>query len=137
MVTITEDTIRTATFEIIYDSLTASLSTGTVTASFIDDNPTFPQVVINPASVKFTKNTFTNANRERFIEVEVVLYCKKNKEIDQITDEIDADLRTNESSLLSSGLIFDDLEDSNEDTFFYNDKKIHTKGIMLRFRANV
>jgi len=136
MVTITESTIRANVFEIVYDLLTASLSSGTVTAAFIDDTPTYPQVVINPASVKLIKNTFNMSNRTRPIEMEIELYTTQNKEVDQISDEIDADLITNESNLASSGLVFDELEDSREDTIILNGKKLHTKGILLKFRYN-
>jgi len=136
MVNIVQSTVRANVFETVYDLLTAQLSTGTITAAFIDDNPTFPQVVINPSSVKITRNTFNNTNRSYDVEVEIELYCKKNKEIDQISDEISNDLYANESTLKDYGLYIDDIEDSSEDTFFYNDQKIHTKGMLLTFKAN-
>jgi len=137
MVNIVQSTIRANVFETVYDLLTAQLSEGTVTAAFIDDNPTFPQVVINPSSIKIERNTFTNVNRSYDCEIEIELYCKKNKEIDQISDEISNDMYTNEATLKGYGLFLDDMEDSNESTFLWNDQKIHTKGIKIRFKANV
>ena len=94
-------------------------------------------MVINPSSIKIERNTFTNVNRSYDCEIEIELYCKKNKEIDQISDEISNDMYTNESTLKDFGLYLEDIEDSNEDTFFWNDQKIHTKGILIRFNANV
>jgi len=137
MVNIVQSTIRANVFETVYDLLTAQLSTGTVTAAFIDDAPTFPQVVINPSSIKIERQTFNVDNRTYEVEVEVELYCKKNKEIDQISDEISNDMYSNETTLKDFGLYLEDMEDSNEDTFFWNDQKIHTKGILVRFKANV
>ena len=137
MVSIVQSTIRANVFETVYDLLTAQLSAGTVTAAFIDDSPTFPQVVINPSTIMISKNTFNNSNRSFNVEVEVELFCKKNKQIDQISDEISNDLYAQESSLHSDGLFLEDVEDSNEDTFFWNEQKIHTKGILLTFKANV
>jgi hypothetical protein len=131
MVTITASTVRATIFETLYDSLTASLSAGTVTAAFIDDNPTFPQVVINPAKVTEKKLSFNRAAKEYTFEVEIDLFTKKNKEVDQISDEIQADLNTNESTLNGFGLILNDLEDSTTDTFFWNDQKIHHKAVVL------
>jgi serine protease inhibitor ecotin len=137
MVNIVQSTIRANVFETVYDLLTAQLSEGTVTAAFIDDNPTFPQVVINPSSIKIKRTTLTNENRSYEGMVEVELYCKKNKEIDQISDEISNALYTNESTLAGFGLYLDDISDSNETTSFWNDQKIHIKFITIEFKANV
>jgi len=137
MVSIVQSTIRANVFETVYDLLTAQLSAGTVTAAFIDDSPTFPQVVINPSSIKILKNTFNNTNRSYNGELEIELFCKKNKQIDQIADEISTDIFSNESSLASDGIFIDDVSDSDEDTFFWNDQKIHTKSITIEFKANV
>ena len=137
MVNIVQSTIRANIFETLYDLLTAQLSAGTVTAAFIDDNPTFPQVVINPASIKIERQTFNVDNRTYEVEVEVELYCKKNKEIDQISDEISNDMYSNETTLKDFGLFLEDISDSNEDTFFWNSQKIHTKALTIEFKANV
>ena len=137
MVNIVESTIRANIYETLYDSLTASLSAGTVTAAFIDDNPTFPQVVINPARLSITKLTLNRGTKEYMAEVEIEVYAKKNKEIDQISDEIHADLSTNEATLKGFGLYLNDLEDSSEDTFFWNDQKIHSKLIFATFQVNI
>jgi len=137
MVTITASTIRATIFETLYDSLTASLSAGTVTASYIDDNPTFPQVVINPAIVKVTKQTLNRGQVEYTAEVEVDVFTKKNKEIDQISDEIHTDLATNESTLAGFGLYLNDIEDSNSSTTFWNNQKVHIKTILMTFQVKV
>jgi hypothetical protein len=137
MVNIIQATARANIFETVYDLLTAQLSTGTVTAAFIDDAPTFPQVVINPASIKIEKQTLRVDNRTYEAEVEVELFCKKNKEIDQISDEISNDMYANESTLQGYGLYLEDISDSNEDTFFWNDQKIHTKSLTMEFKLNL
>jgi hypothetical protein len=137
MVNIVETTIRANIFETLYDSLTASLSAGTVTAAFIDDNPTFPQVVINPTKLLIKKLTLNRGTKEYTCEVEIEIYAKKNKDIDEIADEIHADLSTNEATIKAFGLYINDIEDSNSDTFFWNDQKIHTKTLLLTAQVNI
>lgn len=137
MVTITASATSANIYETLYDSLTASLSQGTVTGAFITDTPTFPQVVINPAKVMAPKLVLNNANKSKMGEVEIEIFAKKNKEIDQLSDEIRADLEANESTLASAGLYLEDIEDSSEDTVFWNDNKIHTKTILVTFKLNI
>ena len=137
MVTITTATARATIFETLYDSLTASLSAGTVTAAFIDDNPTFPQVVINPANLAVKKLSLNRDAKRYDVEIEIDIFTKKNKEIDQIADEIHDDLNTNESTLKGFGLFINDIEDSTSDTFFWNDQKIHTKTIVITGQVNI
>lgn len=137
MVNIVESTARANVYETLYDSLTASLSQGTVTAAFIDDQPTFPQVVINPARVSIRKLSLDRSSKEYVGETTIEIFAQKNKEIDEISDEIHADLATNESTLKGYGLYINDLEDSNEATVFWNDQKIHTKSILVTFQLNL
>jgi len=137
MVSVTKATIRANIFEVLYDLLVAQLSAGTVTAAFIDTSPTFPQVVINPAAMKIEKLTFRKDNKEYLAEIEIEIYTKKNKEIDTISDEITSDLETYESTLASANLYLEDIDDSNEDTFYLNDQKIHIKTMLITFKANV
>ena len=111
--------------------------THTVTAAFIDDEPTYPQVVVTPASVSLEKLSLNRATKEYTCQVIIEIYTKKNKQIDQITDEICADLNTNEATLAAFGLYIGNIEDSNEDTVFWNDDKIHTKMIVIDCKVNV
>ena len=136
MVTIVKATKRSNVFETVYDLLTASLSVGTVTAAFIDDDHTFPQVVINPAIIDGEKLDLIGTTREYTGVIEIEVFAKKAQEIDTILDEIDADLTANVSAS-TDGLYFNDFEDSSADTFMINDQKIHTKGVKIKFQLNV
>ena len=102
MVTISAATIRANIYETIYDSLTSSLSTGTVTASFIDDDPTFPQVVVNPIKKDTFRLTIDAVEKEYRGNILIELYTKKNKQIDQISDEIENDLYVTSKSALEA-----------------------------------
>lgn len=137
MVNIVVSTARANVFETFYDLLTSSLSLGTVTAAFIDDTPTFPQVVINPASITIRKLSIDRTAKQYDGTVEISIFAKQNAQIDSISDEIHDDLNTNESTLKGYGLFLGDIEDSNEDTVFYNSQKIHTKSIRISFQLNL
>lgn len=137
MATVSKATMRDNIYEVLYDLFTVQLSVGTVDRAFHDDAPTFPQVVINPSNIKIEKLTFRKDNKEYIAKVEVELYTKKNREIDQIADEITKDLDDYESTLITANLYLEDIDDSNSDTFLINDEKVHTKGIMLTFKINV
>jgi hypothetical protein len=137
MVNITLANARANIFETLYDSLTSSLSAGTVTAAFIDDTPTFPQVVINPASISIKKLSLDRVAKQYDGFVEIEIFAKQNAQVDSISDEIHSDLNTNESTLKGFGLYLGDIEDSNEETVFYNNQKIHTKAIKINFQLNL
>ena len=137
MVTITRAAARAKVFETLYDSLKASLSAGTVTAAFIDDQPTYPQVVISPAKLLDKRISINRGTARIEGATEINVYAKKNKEIDQITDEIYADLEASEPTLKSAGIFIGDIEDTGDNTFFYNDQKIHNKTIIVFYVLNV
>jgi len=138
MVAISESTIRADVWENIYDELTADLSTGTVTASYIDDNPTFPQVVVKPISKLVKHLTIDATSKEYTGEIEIEIYAKKNEQIDSISDEVDYDLLvTNKATFEALGLYLGDLEDSNESTVFWNEQKIHIKAIIIQFKVKL
>jgi hypothetical protein len=137
MVIITRATVRANIFELLYDSLTSSLSKGTVTAAFISDQPTYPQVVINPARIGQENLVLNRGTTEYTGEVEIELFTQKAKDIDEIADEINEDLIASESSLASSGFYLNDVEDGIGDTFFWNKQKIHTKSLLLSYNLNL
>jgi hypothetical protein len=137
MVNIVLANARANVFETLYDSLTSSLSLGTVTAAYIDDTPTFPQVVINPASISIKKLSLDRTSKQYDGEIEISIYAKQNAQIDSISDEIHSDLNTNEATLKGFGLFLGDIEDSNEETVFYNQQKVHTKSIRITFQLNL
>lgn len=132
MVTITGSTLRSNVFEHIYDTLTAAnllSSTVTVTASYIDGNQAFPQVVINPANVDKDEFSFDRSNSTNTINVVLDIFTKKNKDKDLIADEIDA-----LSGLKNiNGLIFTGWSESNA-LEVGNENKLHLKSIVLSYK---
>jgi len=141
MVNLATSTIRANIFESIYDVLTAaylSSSLATVTAAYIDDDHSFPQVVVNPAFVPIQKMTFNRTNRMYSADVEIDIFAIKNKQIDQISDEINKNLETSESALASSGLYLMDSEDIGGVTFPLNEStKVHQKTMLITFGVNL
>lgn len=132
MVTITGSTLRANVYEHIYDTLTsASLlsSTANVVAAYKDTMTSFPYVVVNPISVSKDNPTFDRSSFDNQIVVLIDIFTKKNKDIDQITDQID-----NLSALKSvSGLSLVSWDESVDFTP-QNENKIHRKTITLGYK---
>lgn len=131
MVTISNSTVRANTYETIYDALnSANLLSGavTVTASYIDDDAKFPQVVIHPVDVTHDTFSMDRANTRKTINVIIDVYTTKNKQIDLISDEIDSLLRP----MRIPGIT---LIDWSEDVALSsdNDYKIHLKTISISY----
>ena len=132
MVTINKSTFRQNVYETIYDTLTsANLLSGTVTvtAAYIDDDQSFPQVVVHPITSNKDEWAFQKSNHTNHIKVMIDVWTKKNKERDQITDEIDSlsDLKS------ITGL---SLEDWSESPALEpkNDNKLHLTTITIVYR---
>lgn len=131
MVTINKSTLRQNVYETIYDTLTnANLLSGsvTVTAAYIDDDKAFPQVVVNPIDVTDKRFRFDRDYSTDTIKVLIEIYTKKNKEKDQISDEIDAlsDLK----NILGVSLVGWQEDNALESI---GGSKIHLKTIMLTY----
>ena len=86
--------LRQDLYEAIYTALTdANLlsSTVTVTAAYIDsDNAAFPQVVVHPVDVDKDSYTFSRTYSMKSIRIMIDIWTRKNKEKDEIADEIDS-----------------------------------------------
>lgn len=95
MVTLTDSTLRANVFETIYDVVTgisswglSSSNTVTVTAAYIDDERTLPQVVIHPVDIISGPASFSRELMHREIRVFIEVYSKKRKDLDQMTDAL-------------------------------------------------
>jgi len=132
MVDIKTSTLRSNVYETLYDTVTAAnllSSTVTVTAAYIDDNKTFPQVVINPIDMSEDEYTFTRAYGKKTLISVIDIYTKKNKDIDTISDQLYTTIR----DMSAQGIM---LVNWNESTALEtpNDNKVHLKSISLEFR---
>ncbi|WP_298752995.1 hypothetical protein [uncultured Arcobacter sp.] len=132
MVTINSSTLRANVFETVYDILTAAnllSSTVTVVGGYPDeDTIQYPIVAVERIDVSKDEPTFDRSTMKNEIVVPIDIYAKKNKQIDQITDEIDA-----LSSLKSiSGLMMVSWDES-VDFSPQNNNKIHWKRINITY----
>lgn len=99
MVTINDSTIRQNVWKTIYDALVAAnleSSTTLITSAFVDNTPSFPQVVINPVDVSHSEPTIdsTMSYSTKEITITIDLFTKKASQIDTLADAIDNLLRT-------------------------------------------
>ena len=96
MVTITNRELRHTVWETFYDDLKAFATAGsygtsvqpTVVSAFIDDNPTFPMIVIHPVSVREGKRTFDNSSSLKNISLVFDVYAKKSEDIETLGDDV-------------------------------------------------
>lgn len=134
MVTISNSTLRANVYETVYDLIKAisfSLSSSnsvTVTAAFIDKAEALPQVVISPADIDISNNTFDRSSKMREIRVLVEVFANKKKDIDQMADKI---VNTIEGAS-HPGM---QLVNTSESNAFINPNqlKIHSKAIAFTF----
>lgn len=126
--------MRQNVFETVYDLATAltynSSSEPTITAAFISDDPSFPQVVVNPVDVELDDPSFgsTGRNWDRTVRILIDVYTKKRKDLDIITDVLMDELDT----YAWSGILFVGSEESTA-LETPNENKIHLKSIALTF----
>ena len=131
MVTIVSSTLRSNIWETIYDTLTAAKllsSTVTVTSAYIDDDSAFPQVVINPVDVEKNSFTFDRTYSVKDIVILIDIWTTKNKQKDQISDEIDAII----TPLKMGGVMLSGWSESNA-LETPGDNKLHLKTITLNY----
>lgn len=132
MVTLNDTTLRANVWETVYDLLVAAnlgASTVTVTSAYIDDVPTFPQVVVRPIQKSNSDYTIdsTHSTSTKQINVIIELYTKKALQIDTISDEIENTI-TNIAGL--SKVTFDSMPGEGRDV---NGNKIHMNVITVGF----
>ena len=137
MVSIAESTLRSNVFETVYDLVSTTLSSSTmspsgvtVTAAFIDNTDTLPQVVVHPVDVDYESFTYDKSFSERTVRVLIDIWTKKNKDKDQICDAL-VPVLLSPSNYVGMHII--GVEESNafEDP---NNNKVHLKSIALSFR---
>ena len=98
MVVINESTLRHDIFETLYDLATA-ITYGTsveptITAAFIDGaHAPFPQIVVEPIDVNVDMIMLgareANNTKMRTINASIIIYTKKNEDLDLISDKLD------------------------------------------------
>jgi hypothetical protein len=100
MATVTDATVRVALWENIYDALTGlTYSSSTEPGVYrnnsdIDQDDSFPRVVIHPLTIDITKESFGTGYYGREITVLIDVWAKKNKDLDIIADKIQNDFET-------------------------------------------
>ena len=132
MVAITNASTRQNLYETVYDILTAAdllSSTVKVTAAYIDDDKSFPQVVVHPVDINKSPLSFNRSYFDNSLVVMIDIWTRKNKEKDQISDEIDDLL----SSLKIDGVCLVGWDESNA-LEPQGGNKIHLKTITLTYK---
>jgi len=136
MVSITDSSLRANVFETLHDLATAITygtdTEPTITAAYIDgSHAPYPQVVIEPADISksdFTVGSDRSANTKN-INVNVLIFTKKNKDLDVISDLLDTSItNTNYDGMT--------MIDSSEDVNLVvsnNTQKVRSKTLSYTF----
>ncbi len=131
MVTLTSSTIRQNLWETIYDTVKAAnllSSTVTVVSAYVDEDPSFPMIVINPVDKGRDNPSFNRANWTDNLMVEIEIYTKKAKQLDQLCDALDSLI----SPLSVTGVMLSGwVESKGYPTS--NDNQLHLKSITLSY----
>ena len=136
MVTISSSSIRQNVFETIYDLLKAKATSEdygtsvqpTVTASYIDDVHTFPQIVVKEPDVERENYVFDRSSSDKPILLAVEIYCLKTKDRSILADNIDTFMHATKIT----GLMINDYSETN-DVQIDNASKIRSKTISINF----
>ena len=131
MVTISNNTIRANVFETIYDLLTAYgdwVVRPTIVAAYIDNETKDPQVVISPVRIGSDNPTFNNHSSFKNVTVVIDIYSKKNKSLDQVTDDVNLILNDNKISGLKLVTI-----DESFAMPFTNNNKLRNKTLSVGY----
>jgi len=137
MVTITKASQRQNLFESVYDELKAYATAGsygtssqpTVTAAYIDSEDSLPQIVINRVNNKKEDPVFDRSNTTNNLVIPINVYAKKNKNIDILSDNIEAYLYTKKFT----GVTMSDWSEE-DDIYITNDNKIRSKTITVVYK---
>lgn len=134
MVSIVDTSLRHTIWETIYDTLTsAHLGTSlvTVTSSYIDNTPTFPQVVVNPIKKSESEKTIgDNPTYLKDIAIVIDVFTKKNEQIDTICDEIDTLLK----STTINGIYLVNMDSAPGEGRDANNTKIHACSLTFNYK---
>jgi len=148
MVVITAAAIRQGVFARLRTLILANLPTytynsGTITytmvASFPRDNPSFPVVVLNTASIKMIPINLSGDTQDYEVEVQIDFYAKElhgKLAIDTGQDELCASFIANRSAFdTADGLLLGDpfWDDSNISEFTSGNQVLNTGSSMVRF----
>jgi hypothetical protein len=136
MVTIVDATLRQNVYEQIYDTLKAYATEGsygtttqpTVTAAYIDDSQSFPQIIISPVDIDREEYNFGQNNPTKEIRVLIDVYTRKNQDIDILSDDLDG--------LMDIPIAGLNLIGASESRAFENtnQSKIHNKTLTYTYR---
>tara|TARA_Y100000310_G_C20669135_1_gene809278 strand:- start:1332 stop:1742 length:411 start_codon:yes stop_codon:yes gene_type:complete len=133
MVAINNATIRQNVYETIYDLLNNNIGSynsstqPTITAAYIDDTKSMPEIVVHPVDVDESDYSFGQATGSKEVRVMIEVYTTKNKDVDLLTDDVDV--------LLNSSITGLNLVGRAESTAFEtpNNNKLHLKTITYTF----
>ena len=96
MVMITKNNLRQSVFETVYDLLKAKAtsedygtsSQPTITASYIDDEQVFPQIVIHSPTIDQDEYTLSQSLPDQEIRILIDVFTQSNKNKDILADNI-------------------------------------------------
>lgn len=138
---VSESTIRKDVYEYLYTLVnTNKLSGTTVLSSFLEKNPIWPCIIINPALVSVEQLGVKIDARIQVLRVEFDFYAiavsGQGKEmVDKMRDNVMNTILNNESGLYSNQLVLnsaDFWDDSNTDSFKFNEQNLHTASSILK-----
>ena len=118
-------------YETIYDTLSAAnllSSTATVVAAYNDEINSYPLVVVNPVDKGRDNPTYDRTYWTNGLTVNIDIFAKKNKEVDQLADEIDTLI----SPLKILGVQLSGLTESRGYPTT-NDNKLHLKTMIFTY----
>ena len=136
MVTINNSTVSSNIWETFYDDITALFPTKLVTNSFVDkpkDNFQIDQVVVNPVMINNNQLVLDRSRKDQEIIINISLYSKKNKSIDEMSDALRDWFESNEITYNDAGLYDMNIIDNSSDTIFVNEQKLHAKEFVVNF----
>ncbi len=136
---VTESTARVDVFQEIFNIINSNkLSGWTVLATFPEQTPVFPSIIVHPAEITNNINSFDRSERTNTVGVEIELIAKASDgmvKIDQGKDNIIDTLRNsaNISTLKTAKIDVVDVDDLGTTQEVFRDLKINTGGL----RANL
>ena len=137
MVTINKASQRQDLFENVYDEIKAYATAGsygtstqpTVTAAYIDNEDSLPQIVIGRVNNKKEDPVFDRSNTTNNLIIVINIYDKKNKNIDVLSDNLEEYLYTKKFT----GVTMNEWNEE-DDIYITNDNKIRSKTITVTYK---
>jgi hypothetical protein len=140
MVTITDSNPRSTVFETVYDIINTdkSLYGASLSPSWVPtiyggmpelDTITYPAIIILPVTINENELTVdtTRTSSTKTITVNAVLFAKKNKDLDYLSDGVTNSIRIN-----TSGIYLTEISESSN-VIYPNEQKIRSKTINFTF----